>query len=384
MSTVSPFPERYPVTGNDDGSALPVTAPPMSVTGNTLWTDVASVLDGDGFTAPAPTILRRTDGNGVFYTAQANVVVGDPESGKTWIASAAVVESLCLGGRAVVLDLDHNGPHSTISRLLDMGAPESALRDPTRFRYTEPEDGAHLVAAVRDAVKWEPDVVVLDSLGEVIPLFGGSSNSPDDFTRVHALVIKPLTMAGACVIIIDHLAKNAESRAMGATGTAAKKRAVGGVMLRVTVADAFTPGRGGAAHLAIAKDRHGGLRAVSPTGDKEPLAGTFRLVSEADGTLSWAVHAPAGGDRNPAEAADPADVAALAELNPPPTSVRDARERMGWRMDRAAAAMRDFRALPVTHTGGTETGNTCPEHGTPSPHGLGCALCAAQQQGVTL
>lgn len=355
--TVTEFPERYPETGNDFDGALPVTAPPVSVTGNALWTDVAGVLDGDDFTAPAPTVLRRTDGVGLFYAGQANTLVGDPESGKSFVAGAAVVETLCRGGRAVILDLDHNGPHSTVSRLLDMGAPEGALRDVARFRYAEPEDGAHLVAAVRDTVAWNADVVVLDSLGEIIPLFGGSSNSPDDFTRVHALVIKPLTMAGACVVIIDHLAKNAESRAMGATGTAAKKRAVGGAMLRVTVADAFTPGRGGAAHLAIAKDRHGGLRAASPVGDREPLAGTFRLTAEDDGRLSWAVHAPAGAERNPAEAADPADVEALRQLDPAPSSVRDARERMGWRMDRAAAAMRDFRALPVTHTQGAVTGN---------------------------
>jgi hypothetical protein len=63
------------------------------------------------------------------------------------------------------------------------------------------------------------------------------SNSPDDFTIAHARVLKPLARAGACVIAIDHLAKNTESRAAGPTGTAAKRRAVGGVSLRVALED---------------------------------------------------------------------------------------------------------------------------------------------------
>ncbi|MEV8029617.1 AAA family ATPase [Cellulosimicrobium funkei] len=329
----------------------------MSVTGNALYADVAALLDNGIPDPPAPEILARTDGHALFYAGQVSLIFGDPESGKTWIALAAVAESLSLGRRALVLDLDHNGVGATINRLLDLGAPESALRDPERFRYAEPEDGAELLAVVRDCTAWQADVAVIDSLGEVVPLFGGSSNSPDDFTRVHSLIMKPLASSGAAVLCIDHLAKNTESRAMGSTGTAAKKRAIGGVSLRVSVVDAFTPGHGGAASITIAKDRHGGLRQHSPLGDKEPVAGTFRM-STIDDKTTWTVHAPSTGERNPAEAADPADVEALKNLNPPPRTVREARDRMNWRMERATAAMREFRALPVTDTGGAVTGNT--------------------------
>lgn len=352
------LPDRFPVTGNTDSGTFPVTAPPVWETGNTLYADVAALLDNGIPDPPAPEILARTDGHALFYAGQVSLIFGDPESGKTWIALAAVAESLNRGRKALVLDLDHNGVGATINRLLDLGAPESALRDPERFRYAEPEDGAQLLAVVRDCTAWQASVAVIDSLGEVVPLFGGSSNSPDDFTRVHSLVMKPLASSGAAVLCIDHLAKNTESRAMGSTGTAAKKRAIGGVSLRVSVVDAFTPGHGGAASITIAKDRHGGLRQFSPVGDKEPVAGTFRM-STIDDKTTWAVHAPATGERNPAEAADPADVEALRQLDPPPSTVRDARERMNWRMGRASAAMREFRAFPVTDTGGTETGNAC-------------------------
>src|SRR5690606_29976492 len=155
--------------------------------------------------------------------------------------------------------------------------------DLTRFRYVEPEDHLHLLDVVTDVIAWSPDVTVLDSIGELIPLFGLSSNSPDDFTTVHGRVLKPLAArAGTALIAIDHLAKNSESRAQGATGTAAKRRAIGGVSLRVSVSEAFAPGRGGSAALTIHKDRHGGLRAATPGTDREPLAGMF-VLSTVDG-----------------------------------------------------------------------------------------------------
>lgn len=388
LTSVSAVTERFSETGNTgEDRAFPVSAPPVSETGNDtsgqsvsnpLYADVASLLDGTMPDPPAPEILSRTDGNSLFYAGQFNLVFGDPESGKTWVALAAVAQTLREGGSALVLDLDHNGPHATVQRLLMLGAPVDALRSPALFRYVEPDDAMHLADVIADVIPWRPDVTVLDSIGELIPLFGMSSNSPDDFTSVHAQVMKPLVAkAGTALVAIDHLAKNSESRALGSTGTAAKRRAIGGVSLRVKVADAFTPGKGGACLLTIHKDRHGGLRAVSPAEDKEPVAGTFRL-STVDGATTWSVHAPAGGERNPDEAADPADLAALRALDPAPRSVRDARERLGWNTQRASTAMREYRrflthhpnvSLPVSDTQSPETGNTpCEVCGEPSTY----------------
>ncbi|MDF9876167.1 AAA family ATPase [Cellulosimicrobium cellulans] len=322
----------HPITGANLGQDEPDEAP--------LFADVAALLDGTMPEPPRPELMVCSDGAALFYRSQLNHVYGDPESGKTWVCLAAVATDLQAGKRAAVIDVDHNGVAATVTRLLDLGAPTSALRDPDRFRYSEPEDGAQLRQVVLALVEWQPDVVVLDSLGEVLPLFDASSNSPDDFTRVHALVMKPLARAGAAVLAIDHLAKSESSRAMGATGTAAKKRAIGGVSLRVTVGTAFAPGRGGSCYLAISKDRHGGLRARRPgTGDKEPLAAVFRLHDDA----SFALYAPKPDERDPALMAPPEDVAAIAAMDPPPTSVKGARDRLGWNMQRTVNAMRDWR-----------------------------------------
>lgn len=389
LTSGSQVPEQFPEPGTGETSAaVPGSRPPMWERGNRtnqpnmsephpLYADIAALLNGTMPDPPAPAILARSDGHALFYTGQVNLVFGDPESGKTWVALAAVAEALRDGGSALILDLDHNGMQATVQRLLLLGAPGAALSDLQRFRYVEPEDAPHLVDVVADVVAWRPDVTVLDSIGELLPLFGVSSNSPDDFTMVHSRVMKPLAAkADTALIAIDHLAKNSESRALGATGTAAKRRAIGGVSLRVKLLEAFTPGRGGAALLTIHKDRHGGLRAVSPAEDKEPVAGTFRL-STVDGATSWRVHAPAGGERNPAEAADPADVDALRLMDPPPVSVRDVQERMTWRRSRAADALREYRRVsdtsvesvrfPGSHTQGAELGT--------APGATRCEVC---------
>ena len=331
--------EDTPIPGSHPRGAEPGTDPERPA-----YCDIAALLDGGLPDPPAPDVLARSDGVCLFYSGQVNLLFGDPESGKTFIALAAVASTLSAGHTALVVDLDHNGPAATVARLLMLGAPLPALRDQARFRYVEPENRWHVVAIVEDANAWHPAVVVIDSIGELLPVFGASSNSPDDFTRVHAHVMKPLAMTGACVVCIDHLAKSTDSRAHGATGTAAKRRAVGGTSLRVRVAETFVPGQGGGAHLLIHKDRHGGLRQGSPTSDHEPLAGTFVLAVDGDtGTTSWKITAPTTSDRNPTELPATADIEAVAALDPSPTSVADVAQRLRWRKQRAADALREWR-----------------------------------------
>ncbi len=332
------------VPGSRIGGTEPGTA------GTVRYVDVAALLDGALPEPPAPDLLRRSDSNALFYAGQVNLLFGDPESGKTWVALAAVEEALREGGTALVVDLDHNGPAATLSRLVALGAPVAALRDPSRFLYCEPDDRIEMAAVVAHMAEWKPGVAVVDSIGELLPLFGSSSNSADEFTTVHTRVLKPLARTGAAVLAVDHLAKGQDSRAHGPGGTAAKRRAIGGVSIRVKVKDAFTPGHGGAAYLSVNKDRHGGLRAHCPTGDREPLAGVFKLNAFTDGVLTWTVTAPADGERNPDETAPPGDVAAVNELDPPPSTVDDAQTRLRWNRQRTAHALKAWREQPASGT----------------------------------
>lgn len=321
--------------------------------GPSLWFDVAGMLDNGIPEPPRPTICRRTDGVGLFYAGQSCTVFGDPESGKTWLVLSAAVEILDGGGSVAVLDLDHNGPEQTVSRLVQLGADQDALRDPQRFRYVEPEDKPHLLAIVKSYRAWRPNFVVVDSTGELLPTLGLNSANPDDYTQANTAVMKPLAASGACVVTIDHMAKNSDSRAMGATGTYAKKRAVGGTSLRVVVDDQFTPGSGGSAYLYVNKDRPGGLRRYCPQGKKEPLAGLFRMTEEDDG-LHWRVLIPEDAPappstEGPGSKGGMTEDEALAKLRALPESERpktneEARKLLGCRNLVASAAMRIIRS----------------------------------------
>lgn len=268
--------------------------------GEPLFSDLAAVLAG-GIPQTIPEVFARTDGVGLFYRGAVNVLFGDPESGKTWVAVAAIAAELNAGGSGLFIDIDHNKPENLAARFADFGIPLETITDPTRFLYAAPDDWGTLMEVVRLACETlRPGVVVVDSLGELLPMAGANSNNPDEYSRVHRAVLTALAKSGACVVAIDHVPKNTETAARGATGTAAKRRAVDGAYLRV-VPDPnhpFTPGHGGAARLFVFKDRHGGLRAHCPTGDKEPPAGRF-VMTQHDHGMTYAVYRPDPGERNP-------------------------------------------------------------------------------------
>lgn len=309
-----------------------------------LFADVAALLDGGIPPAPAPVLLAREDGHHLFYREKVNVLFGDPESGKTWIALAALAEALRAGRRGAFIDLDHNGVGEVVQRLLLLGAPVDALRNPGAFRYAEPEDGDELITVVQVLRAWRPAAVVVDSLGELLPMLGLSSNSPDDYTSAHRRVLTPIANAGGVVIAVDHMPKSEEARAHGQTGTVAKKRAVNGVTLRVTLTQAFAPGRGGTASMTVEKDRPGGVRAHCPGDGKNPPAGRFIMSVDDQGLTSWRVtaprlEAPTGGG------GPDADVAELDSLVPPPRTKRDVQDRLGWGSNRAQNALARWRDL---------------------------------------
>lgn len=318
-----------------------------------LYYDMRALLSGELPPSPQPAIGRRDDGNHLFYTDQVNLVFGDPETGKTWICLWCAASKLINDdtSKVAVVDMDHNGPTAIASRLLAFGVLKEVLADPDRFRYVEPDDRLHMAQVIADLVDWRPHVAVVDSLGELMPLYGANSYSGDDFTDVNARVLKPLAKAGAAVLVIDHLSKGADSRNFGPVGTAAKRRAIGGVSLRVTVKEAFTPGSGGAAYLKVNKDRHGGLREHCPTGDREPLAGTFIMRVFDGGVLTGEIKAADGTEDvtddhalSSSQVRDVAgDVALLELLDPPPQSRRDVCQRMAWGTARAQAALSAWR-----------------------------------------
>lgn len=315
-----------------------------------LYVNVAAVLSGTHHRAKA-TIALRTDGQGLFYRGKVNTLVGDPESGKTLIAACVAADVLASGGNVLWLDLDHNGGSDMVLLLTGFGVLPSVLMNRARFRFASEglEDQEGVMRAVADAAEWGPDYVVIDSIGELLPLFGASSDSADDFTAVNRQVSAKLATHGACVVTIDHLAKGHDSRAYGASGTMAKKRASNGAYYEVQTVIAFTPSGGGRADLRIVKDRPGNIRDNSPREGKRPRAASFSLGRDHQDQPQWKFYAPEEvSAKPPTKTVDVqvvgTDVDKLRALNPPPTSKRDVMARMKWGGPRALDALREYRA----------------------------------------
>ena len=55
--------------------------------GTELRVDVGALLAGGLPDRPKPVVLRRTDGDALFYRGAGHSLFGDPESGKTWVVS---------------------------------------------------------------------------------------------------------------------------------------------------------------------------------------------------------------------------------------------------------------------------------------------------------
>lgn len=248
--------------------------------------DLSWILSGQAPEVPPPLWCRRSDGHALFYAAKVNGIFGDPECGKTWLAQTAIVEALTGGGTAAMIDVDHNGPDHTAARLLLLGAHINHLADPDRFRYYEPEDAEQLHACVTDITNRHPDIVLIDSLGEIFPMLGTNTNDGDEITTAMRQVCTRPAVAGSCVITIDHLPKSAEARQTGyAIGSIAKKRMIRGAYIRAEARQQPVPGQVGRITLRIEKDTAGELRKSSGGG----YAGTFVLDSTQPHMTTWAI-----------------------------------------------------------------------------------------------
>lgn len=212
-------------------------------------------------TRPVPTVLQRADGHHVFYQNKVNGIYAAPETGKSWVALIAITEALSRGKTAAFIDLDHNGSMEIVSRLRALGVHNSVIADPSRFRYYEVHDSEELIGLSSETA----DVVVLDSIGEALPMLGFDSNSADQFSRFHRAVLLPWAFNGCCVIVIDHTNKSEEQTGW-ATGTAAKKRVIDGIYLHAVVDTPIAPGQTTAVRLYISKDRTGSVRANASDG----------------------------------------------------------------------------------------------------------------------
>lgn len=267
---------------------------------------VANGLDGDD----APTVLRRTDGSGLFYPGEVNGVHGASGSGKTWFALHGCAQEVRAGRHVVYVDHEGN-PRGMVRRLLSLGLTADEIS--RGFHYVQPETAFHeggevLITLVRD---WQPTLVVIDSTGEGLALHGANPNADEEVARWFQQVPRRLAALGPAIGLIDHGAK-ASGAELWPIGSQRKRAAISGAQYYVEAMTEFSREKAGALRAICAKDR-GGYYTVGQT------IAILHVTPEDDGRLRVSLTAPNPEDRRPppearAESAQRALMARIVEL----------------------------------------------------------------------
>lgn len=271
-----------------EGAAEPAAAP---IVEHTSWwpRDLEEVLSGAS-AEPPPAVLLREDKQALFYAGKVNGLLGESESGKTWVALLAVAQQLAAGGDVLYMDFE-DGAAGIAGRLLALGVERQVLF--SHFTYMDPDESLHAAASADLAVVsgLKPyAVVAIDGVNAAMNLLGLELESNTDATRFAQVLLRPLARTGAAVVTIDHVGKNKETRGKGGIGAQAKRAMVTGCSLAVEVMSPFGRGQTGKLKLSVDKDRGGYVRGLAQFSKNVGMA---IMTSSPDGlNVSVAIQPP--------------------------------------------------------------------------------------------
>lgn len=263
--------------------AVPDGQEGLSERERTSWwpRDLEPVLAGRE-SEPPPVMLTRVDGAHLAYAGRVNGLLGESESGKTWVALLGVQQQIELGRDVVYLDFEDSAA-GIVGRLRDMACTDEQLR---RLHYIGPDEALSLDASLDLAEALDttgPSLVVVDGVNAAMTLLGLDLQDNKDATHFAQKVLKPIAKRGAAVIYIDHVPKNKEARGKGGIGAQAKRAMTTGCAIAVDIIAEFGRGQTGKLKLTADKDRQGHVRAVSAGGKR---IGTAILTSALDGSIT--------------------------------------------------------------------------------------------------
>jgi hypothetical protein len=243
----------------------------------TSWSikDIGPVLRGEVKETP-PEFLEFSDDEPIFYAGKVNGIIGESESGKTWIALEAVKQALGCDKRVLYMDFEDTD-HGIISRLRSLG-----VSDFDNFAYMSPDEGFGTLAKIdlANALQdFAPHMAILDGFNAAMNVLGLDINSNNDATTFAQLLLKPVAATGVSLIYVDHVPKSKDARGKGGIGAQAKRAMTTGCTIAVTVLEPFGRGNVGKLAISVDKDRAGHVRGYCS--DSKNL-GTVILTSDKD------------------------------------------------------------------------------------------------------
>ncbi len=229
-----------------------------------------------------PALIEAEDGGFLLYDGVLQLISGEPETGKTWIALIAAVQMMRVALSVLWIDTDGAGPGDTLERLRSLGATDADL---LRFRYIEPPgppsyaDPRRALVAICQGVR--PSLIVWDSLSAAMALYAqetGKDNGVENFRRF-ALGVWP----GATELLLDHVNKDPENRGDYSTGSY-RKQALVKAHLRLAAPRKLSREQPGLIKIRATKDRPGFHRR-----GKNGAIGELHLTPDGSGRIEWSL-----------------------------------------------------------------------------------------------
>lgn len=257
-------------------------------------------------------------------------IVGEGESGKTWLAAHTAADVASNGHSVLVLDGEMSAT-AWRRRFTSLSAEWAVLN---RVHYAEMGDVSANVPTLRATIaELGARLVIWDSALSLISRTARSENDNAEVTRVYDQ-LREIVRDGPAGLIVDHTSKGTGQ--LVSRGASAKFNALD-LSYGVKLADGSVPGphNDWASIVSVEKDRHGLLpERRDRTALFVPLgAGQLAIdISES----SHSTHRLATG--NPITQL----ITQLSTLNPPATSGNDAHKRLGGKRSTVLAAFKEW------------------------------------------
>ena len=264
-----------PATGWGDDAA------PGDGLGSWEPVDVAEVLDAlasGKVIGPVPTMLLRVDGAALLYPGEMHQIAAEPESGKSWIALGEAARLIMAGENVLYVDFE-DGASAILGRLLALGASREAIGQ--HFVYVRPDEPLPAAAVAGMLERGPFAFAVLDGMTEAYTMLGLSGSDNVDVAKFLHTLPRQVALAGAAVLLIDHVVKDKEARGRFAIGGQHK---LAGVVASYSVETITQPNRSqaGLLKIRVQKDRHGHVREHQGAGKVIALA---RIEPSQDGAV---------------------------------------------------------------------------------------------------
>jgi len=261
--------------------------------------DLTAAIDGTN-PEPAPSILPRTDGQHLLYRAKVNGFIGPSESGKTWVALAAVQDTLHSGGTVTYIDFEDTET-GIVTRLQNLSTPNKLIAE--NLHYIGPDQALDTIAAgdlQEHLTTVEPDLIIIDGFNAAMTLLGLDLMSNTDATTFAQRLLSPLARLPfkPAVAYVDHVPKSRDHETAGGIGAQAKRAMTTGAAYSVSVIKPFGKGQNGLLRLHVDKDRAGHIRGASLPGNSTHWAADIQINSDPTGQVDLIVLAPQDHDKN--------------------------------------------------------------------------------------